>query len=63
MAHYRLYLLGPTGHFAKAIDLDCIDDADAVEKASAQMDGGSAELWARNRLVSRLPAKDDHTGS
>lgn len=58
MAHYRLYLLDDTGHIRKGMDIDCVDDAAALEKASAYVDGCAVELWQQTRRVAHLPARN-----
>ena len=54
---YRLYFFeGP--HIVHAVELDCADDADAVEVVAKHADGRAMELWRRARLVKQFPAED-----
>jgi hypothetical protein len=39
------------GHSHKAIEIDCPDDAAAVEAAKQFIDGKDIELWQSNRKV------------
>jgi hypothetical protein len=49
--HYRLYFLDRLGRIRHAIDLDCVDDAHAVETVEKHADGRAMELWQSARLV------------
>jgi hypothetical protein len=33
MAEYRVYIIGPDGHFQNSVALDCADDDAAIEQA------------------------------
>ena len=55
MAEYRLYCLDDEGRFTKAHEIEARDDEDAVAKARAMKLAVVCELWARNRLVKKLP--------
>ena len=57
MAEYRAYILGEDGHFLRAIEFTCPDDAAAKERARQLVDGHDVELWQGDRPV----AKFDHT--
>jgi hypothetical protein len=48
---YRAYIIGQDGHFYRAVNLDCADDADASEAAKKLADGNSVELWQRDRML------------
>jgi len=56
MADYRVYLIGPDGHFWDVIALVCADDAEAVDRAKQLTAGRPAELWQLDRKVAILPA-------
>ena len=51
MAYYRAYLMGQDGHIVKAIQLDCADDAAAMESAKQLVDGHDVELWQLGRKI------------
>jgi hypothetical protein len=62
MAHYRAYLIGRDGHFMKAVDLICDDDA-AAEKCAVQMvDGHDVELWQHDRRVAKFEGHSEIAG-
>jgi hypothetical protein len=44
MADYRVYFVGSDGHFFKAVELECTDDAEATERAASLVDGHDVEL-------------------
>lgn len=54
MTHYRLYVLGPAGRFARAVDLDCVDDGDARMQAQGRAGPDPLELWCGSRLVAKI---------
>jgi len=56
MAGYRLYFMDRAGHIRDAVDLECIDDEDAIRKVADHADGHSMELWRRARRVMEFPA-------
>ena len=58
MPEYRLYSLDGADKVASAEWFEADDDGAAVEAAKQMMDGHDCELWARKRLVARLPRKD-----
>ena len=60
MEHYRVYIIGPDGHFIRAIDLSCADDDAAIESARQLIDGHDLELWQRDRRLARFDAKSDN---
>jgi hypothetical protein len=43
MRHYRAFQLDPTGHVAVRIDLNCIDDQDAMRQAEMLADSFGLE--------------------
>lgn len=51
MAHYRLYLIGSTGHFTRAVDVECDSDERAWEAVWPLTQGRDAELWQEGRCV------------
>lgn len=52
---YRVYFVGPDGHFVRREDLEAPSDAEAIKAASALSRGAPIELWQGHRLVT-LPA-------
>jgi len=57
MPDYRVYLIGPDGHFFKSVQLECADDAEATEQAKQLIDGHDVELWQRDRKVGTFGQK------
>ena len=56
---YRLYRLDGAGKITSAEWIEAADDADAARQARRRADGGSCEVWDRNRLIARVePGKD-----
>jgi len=58
MSHYRLYLLDKDGHFVRAVDLDCQDDEEALERVAAHKHRHGMELWQGSRQVGSIPAPE-----
>lgn len=56
MSEYRLYCLNEQGGFSTSHEIEAKDDSDALAKARAMTLPVACELWARNRLVAKLPA-------
>ena len=54
MANYRAYHIGPDGRIRSGVDLDCADDAEAIEAASKLVGEFAVELWHDKRMVARL---------
>jgi hypothetical protein len=57
MPEYRVYLVGPDGHFVGFEPLVCLDDAEAAARAKRLVDGHDVELWSGERFVVRLDHK------
>jgi hypothetical protein len=51
MAEYRAYIIGTDGHFFRAVELVCADDATAKEYAKQLVDGHDVELWQGDRKI------------
>ena len=49
---YRLYFLSGTAVLSR--DIQCADDALAIEQAERLFPEGIVEIWQGNRLVNRL---------
>jgi hypothetical protein len=56
VAHYRLYQIGPDGRIKSGVDLDCADDAGAIEAADRLVGENDVELWQDKRMIARLEA-------
>jgi len=54
MADYRLYFFDAKNHIKRRIDLECRDDAHAIEVSGEHASQGVVELWRRDRLVKRF---------
>jgi hypothetical protein len=54
VVYYRAYIIGSDGLFLSALNLDCADDAAAVEAAKQFVDGHDVEVWQNDRKVARL---------
>jgi len=59
MRNYRLYLLDQNDRIQSAVELQCDDDADAIQLARSLL-GGPMELWEGARIVRRFHPEDDH---
>lgn len=55
---YRVRLLDGAGRVLRTKVIPARDEAEAIERARAFMDGRSVELWSGDRLVLRLDASD-----
>jgi hypothetical protein len=51
MAEYRIYRIGPDGHFIDFQPLVCDNDDQAVEKAKQMLDGLDLHIWSGPRFV------------
>jgi len=52
--HYRVYFLDAANHIIRSHDLECDDDADAIERLRELNHAHAMELWERARLVRRI---------
>jgi hypothetical protein len=50
MPFYRTYVLDEHGHVVIAIDLECVDDDEAIARAS-RLGDSEVELWRRVPLA------------
>jgi hypothetical protein len=57
MPDYRAYKIGHAGHFFGAVELECVDDTDAMEQAKQLVDGHDIELWQLDRKVATFNRK------
>jgi hypothetical protein len=62
MPDYRLYFLGPQGRIAHVLEMECSDDAHAIEQAESHADGRAMELWRRARMVKAFAAEARREG-
>ena len=62
MAEYRAYLVGDDGHIVGFEPLVCVDDGEAIEKATRLVTKHSVEVWSGDRLVKRLDATEKPHG-
>lgn len=53
LSNYRLYRLDGAGKITAAEWIEAAEDADALRDAHGRVDGGSFELWQKDRLVER----------
>ena len=60
MIGYRVYLLDPFGHIRSVLELECQDDADAMNLASAKATT-PYEVWQGARLVGKLDVRPPQT--
>ena len=44
MSHYRAYLIARDGHHIKAVDLECVDDDAAKNRAALMADGTKSSV-------------------
>jgi len=58
--HFRLYFMDGANHIARAMDLECGSEDEAIAVASRQADGRAMELWIGARRIWRHePASGD----
>jgi hypothetical protein len=56
---YRVNIVAADGSSHKAIEIECADDAAAVEYAKQYIDGKDIELWQSNRKVAEFEHKPE----
>jgi hypothetical protein len=62
LANYRLYRIDGAGKITSAEWLEASDDEDAAKLARERAPDGIAEVWERNRLVTRLNRGEQSAG-
>ena len=58
MSQYRIFTIGPDGHFISGTALACLNDEHAIEEAQCLLDGHDLELWQGQRFVITLKHKE-----
>jgi hypothetical protein len=48
---YRVYVIGRDGHIVSRMDLRCLDEEEATEKARLSTALGNVELWQGDRRI------------
>ena len=56
MPHYRVYIFNEGGDLAGAVDFDCFDDEEAIERVE-QLGAHDAELWRQIQPLERDEAE------
>jgi len=56
MNDYRLYFMSADDHVLRAQDIECADDAAALEAARILDHAAVIEIWCGKRLVGRVTA-------
>ncbi len=51
MPEYRAYILGSDGHIQLRLELDCVDEPTASERAKQLVNGQVVELWEGARKI------------
>jgi hypothetical protein len=59
VTYYRAYIVGEDGHFIESVNLDCTDDAAAVESAKRLVISRDVEVWQQGRMVTKLATNDN----
>ena len=54
MPDYRVYFVGPDGHFFNFKPLICGSDDEALAEARQLIDGHAVELWSGERFITKL---------
>ena len=54
MPVYRAYIVGLHGQSIRAVEIDCVDDDAAIERAKQLSDGHDVELWQMDRPIARF---------
>jgi hypothetical protein len=62
MSQYRIFTIGPNGHFISGTAMACLNDEQAIEAAQCMLNGHDLELWQGPRFVITLKHKEtpDH---
>ncbi|MDH2341267.1 MULTISPECIES: hypothetical protein [unclassified Bradyrhizobium] len=55
MPEYQAYVIGDDGHIKQRIDLVCVDDNAAKERAGQLVYDHAIELWESDRKISTFP--------
>jgi hypothetical protein len=58
MSQYRIFTIGPNGHFISGMAFECLNDGQAIEEARRLLDGHDLELWQGQRFVITLKHKE-----
>ena len=56
--NYRAYLIDAEGHISRRVDLVCVDDEAAKERARQLVDGHDVELWRLGDMVAVFKHKE-----
>ena len=56
MAGYRLYIMAKSGRVERTVDLECVDDPQAIREALAHSTDLAMELRRGKRVVRAFPA-------
>jgi hypothetical protein len=56
--YYRIYFVGPDGHFKSAAEVTYKDDDEAIEAAEGIARGKKVELWSGGRRVAIINNDD-----
>ena len=51
---YRVYFVGPDGHFLNFKPLICGSDDEALAEAKQLVDGHAVELWSGERFITKV---------
>jgi hypothetical protein len=54
---YRAYIMDADGHILNRIDLVCVDDDEAKERAKQLVDGHDVELWQFGRKIAEFKVR------
>ena len=54
MQDYSLYILRRSGRLVREIEVECANDADAIDLAQQLVDGYDVELWQLDRMIGRF---------
>ena len=57
MLEYRAYLIGRDGHIVHRVDILCVDDEAAKERAQLLVDSHTVELWQGTRRIATFPTR------
>ena len=57
MSQYRIFTIGPDGHFISGTPLEFLNDEQAIEEARCLLDCHDLELWQGQRFVITLKHK------
>jgi hypothetical protein len=57
MTPYQVYFVDPEGKLLRTLEIECVGDQAAVEKAIELRDVHEVEVWNRERFIRWIPRR------